>query len=244
MSEIKTIYEFSVSIEKEVEKVETKTENGSEVTTKTKVKESVPVYFAFKKPSRVERESVEEHRAAIWSKYVIEKGIVSEAVLLKAYSNSGGILSEQDKKFYTEMRALLATKIKEYQDKPDTEENKSFRESLMKEIMDLRDNIVTFERAQSAFFDNTAESKARVKAIEFIILNFSYFRHDAKNSWEQFFKGDSLERKYDDLDKKDEESDELYNKTKDKLSFVASLYFSLGSNLKKEDIDTFEKEFA
>ena len=152
MSNIKTIYEFDVKIEKEVEKVETKIEEGKETITKIKVKEPVSTFFAFKKPSRSEREGCEEFRAASWGK-CIEKGIMPEAVLLKTYSNHGGILSDGQKQEYNDLIAAIESKTKEY-DKIDGED----KEKVLKEIVNLREQIYTFERSQSGFFDNTAEA--------------------------------------------------------------------------------------
>lgn len=230
----KLLYEFEVKIEKEVEKIETKKEGDVETTTKIKVKELTPVYFAFKKPSRAEREACEEFRAAAWGKCV-ERGIMPEAVLLKTYSNHGGILSEGQKKEYNDLIAEIEVKRIEY-DKIEGEE----KEKILREIVNLRDQILAFERSQSGFFDNTAEAKSRLKTIEYITLTFSYFREDSSKNWESFFKGDSVEKKYESLEKMEDESNELYLKSKDKLTFISALYLHLGNSLKKEDVESFE----
>jgi hypothetical protein len=230
----KLLYEFDIKIEKEVEKTETIKEGDKEVITKTKVKELAPVFFAFKKPSRSERESCEEFRAAAWGK-CIEKGIMPEAVLLKTYSNHGGILSEGQKKEYNDLLSTIETKTKEYNDAAS-----EVKENILKEIINLREEVITFQRSQSGFFENTAEAKSRLKTIEYITLMFSYFREDAAKNWEPFFKGDTLEKKYNYLEKLEDDSNELFLKSTDKLTFISALWLHLGNNLKKEDIESFE----
>jgi chemotaxis response regulator CheB len=229
---IKTIYEFDVNIEKEVEKVETKNENGAEITTKIKSKELVPVYFAYKKTSRGERETCEEFRAAAWGK-AVEKGIMTEAIALKHFNNLGGILSDGQKKDYTDILAEIQKKSDELKG-----ENVD-KDSVNKKIAELSEQIAVFQRQESAFFENTAEVKARLKAIEWLTLNMSYFKEDKTKDWEPFFKGETLEKKYEYSDKLEEDKNELYFKTRDKLMLISALFLSLGNNIKKEDIESF-----
>ena len=50
---MKTIYEFEVKKQVEVDKVETREENGATISVTTKVKEEKPIFFAIKRPSRL-----------------------------------------------------------------------------------------------------------------------------------------------------------------------------------------------
>lgn len=229
---IKTLYEFSIDVEKEIEKVETKNENGTETTIKTKVKESVPVYFAFKKASRNERESAEEYRVAVWGK-AVERGILPQAIIAKQYSNYGGIFSETQKKEYNELLETVSNKRKEYETSDDIN-----KERLKIEIQKLGEKIMEFENSQSEFFINSAEAKARNKTIEWLVLNLSFTRDDNTKEWKPFFLGDSLEKKYESLEKMEEEESEFYIKTRERLMFVAAMYLALGNSIKKEDIDS------
>ncbi len=237
MNNYKYIYEFEAKVEKEVTKVEKKEENGAITTVETKVKESVPVFFAFKKPSRAEREDAEEYRARKWGEFV-KKGIMPEAILLKSYANYGGILDEEQKKYYIKIRASYAEKLERLQlAKISKDEEKSIE--LMSESLRLRDEIIEFERNQSAFFENTAEAKSRNKLIEYLILKLTYFKSSSDKQYEPYFKGEEVDEKLKFLENLEDSKDELILKVWGQLLFISSLYVSLGGDLKKEDIEEF-----
>lgn len=229
---IKTIYEFNIMVDKEVEKTETKNENGVETITKTKVLEKAPIYFAFKKASRTDREICEETRAAAWSK-AVEAGIQPEAILIK--SKYGESFMNDTRKNYIDTLAALDIKRKEL-DKENAD-----KDSINNDIRLLNDNIVQIQRDQMSFFENTAEVKARVKAIEWLTLNMSYFREDKNKDWQPFFKGDTLKEKYDSADKMDDENNDLYNKSRDKLSLAAAAFLTVGNGVTADMIDEMMK---
>ncbi len=240
--EKKYIYEFTAYVDKDVPKAETTTVDGVTTTVTTTVKERVPHYFAFKKPSRAEREDAEAFRASAWRKYV-EKGLFPEAILLKTYENYGGILSESQNKAYREMRADTVLKMQDYQLAHIAKDEEKAK-VIMNEIMGLRDSIVTFEREQSAFFENTAEAKARNKLIEYLMLWMSYHREDPSKPYAPYFDGADLDAKYVQLETREDSEDPLYSKARDRLAFVASLFVALNGNVTKQDVDEYTKEWA
>lgn len=239
MNDIKYIYEFSIDVLKEIEKTEQKEENGVITTITSKVKEKVPMFFAFKKPSRAEREDAEDYRVKMWGEFV-KKGVMPEAILLKNYSNYGGILSDDQRKNYQKMRVDYGNKLELYQLSKISKDEKS--SELMGEIITLRDNIISFEREQNTFFENTAEAKSRNKLIEYILLNMFYYKDNNDKLYEIYFKGNNLSEKYDFLEHLEETENEIYLKIRDRLAFVASLYVSLSGNIKKEDIEEFTNQ--
>lgn len=237
MNNYKYIYEFDVKIEKDVNKVEKKEEGGAVTTIETKVKEFVPVFFAFKKPSRAEREDAEEYRAKKWGEFV-KKGIMPEAILLKSYANYGGILDEAQKKYYIKVRADYAETLEKMQlAKINKDEDKAIQ--LMAESLGLRDEIVEFERNQSSFFENTAEAKSRNKLIEYLILKLTYFKEKSGEEYKQYFKGEEVDDKLKFLENLEDSKDEIILKVWSQLLFISSLYVSLGGDLKKEDVEEF-----
>lgn len=244
MNNYKFIYEFTVDIEKEIEKTTVEEKDGVKTSTTTKVKELSPIFFAFKKPSRNERESADEYRAMYWSKYV-EAGILPQAILLKKYANNGGILSDEDRVNYQTMQLDLYNKMDNQKElkilKPD---DKDGYEKIMLEIIDLRGKILEFEKNQTSFFDNTAEAKSHIKYLEYLILNLCYTKSTSDGTWIQFFPGDTMNKKLDFLESLEENETHIYQKVKNKFIFLASIYVSLGGNVKKEDIDKFEKELS
>lgn len=242
MSNIKTLYTFSITVTREVDEVTTTEADGKVITETTKVKKPVEIFFAFKKPSRSERELAEEERAIWWSKYV-ERGILPEAQLLKLYLNGGGILSDDQKKEYTDLRVKLFDKGKEHTiSLVANKDNKDEQDRLYREYLDLRDKVLAFEQEQSSFFENTAEAKSRVKVADYLVTNLSYWREGAHKPWVPFFKGANSAEKAGDLAVKDEAADELYILSKDYLYFLASFLFASGYNATTESIDEYLKD--
>jgi hypothetical protein len=237
MNNLKALHEFTIDIAREVPKSETREENGAQIVVTTKSIEKVPHFFAFKRPSRNEREDAEAWRVSWWGKYV-DKGVLPEAILLRQYSNYGGILDDEQKKSYNAMRTLLKDKIDEYQILKINHEPEAARLIFMNDILDLRDKIMDFERQQSVFFENTAEAKARNKLIEWLVLSLTYHRDSPEKNWESFFKGLDMDERYKVLEKYEEEDNELYLKARDKLSLIGSL-LAMNSDLRKEDVELF-----
>lgn len=243
---IKTLYTFSVLTDKLVDEVTTKVENAGTpeeriVSETVKVNKPVPIHFAFKKPSRAERENAEEERASWWSKYV-ERGILPEALLLKTYANLGGILSEEQKKDYTEDRVQLSIKIEELMiEKAMKEPNKEYISQLTTEMINLRDKIIRFEQEQSTFFENTAEAKSRVKLSEYLVLHQSYTRDSEESPWVPYFKGNKTIEKLAEMERL-EDSDEIYRQAGPQLFFLASFLINSNYSATKDDIDEFLKQ--
>ena len=239
---IKTLYKFPISVTREVDEVTTTEVDDKTITETKKVKKPVNVFFAFKKPSRVERESAEEERAVWWSKYV-ERGIAPEAILLKTYANFGGILSEAQKKEYTDLRVKLFAKGEEHAlSRVSDKTNKEEHNRLSGEFINLRDQVLKFEQEQATFFENTAEAKARTKLSEYLILTLSYFRDSEDKPWVPFFSGKTVEEKAKDLEAKEESENELFLLSKDYLYFLASFLYASGYSATTESIDSYLKD--
>jgi len=239
-SSIKTLYEFDVSIVREVDEVTTRQEGDKTVTETAKVKKPVKHYFAFQKPSRVQRELAEEERAIWWTRYV-EKGIMPEAQLLKTYNNYGGVLSDEEKVSYQTMQSSLLVAMDDLRATQVNErENRAKITELADKIVDLRNRIIDFRQARDVFFDTTAESKAKGKLIEYLVLHFSWHRDDETKDWQPFFPGNTTDEKNVSRDLLEENNDELFLLARDRLLFVATIYATAQGNLNKGDIEAFE----
>ncbi len=241
-TELKTIYAFSISLNKEVDETSTREENGKTITETVKVKKLVPVFFALKNPSRSERELAEEERAAWWSHYV-EKGILPTALLLKVHANYGGILSDDQKRYYHGKQAdyiVLEQELERlFVNEPD---NKEKQKETAGRLTALRNDILTFEQEQSVFFNNTAESKASAKMTQYLVLHLSYFRTNEDKDWEPFFKGSGTGEKLAYMDKLNDEQDETFAKAYPMLSFVAHLYSSSNGGINTEALNEYFTE--
>jgi hypothetical protein len=93
----KELYSFSVDreVEKEVSSSKTDKKTGEQITVTKKVKEKEPLAVKIKKPSRRELEDAELEFSVEMSK-CIKKGILTKAMLAKKYSDTGGLMSEDD----------------------------------------------------------------------------------------------------------------------------------------------------
>jgi small-conductance mechanosensitive channel len=93
----KELYSFSVDreVEKEVSSTKKDKKTGEEITVTKKVKEKEPLAVKIKKPSRRELEDAELEFSVEMSK-CIKKGILTKAMLAKKYSDTGGLMSEDD----------------------------------------------------------------------------------------------------------------------------------------------------
>ena len=164
---MKSLYEFSVvdSVEKEV--AETKEENGEKVTTYKKVKEDTSYSFIIKKPTRSEKEEAELIRVQYFSEY-IKRGILTQAMLSKTYANYGGVLSDDDLKYYTNLKIQLFEKMQEFK-LHSVQEDKVKSAEVLQVINELETKLTRFEYEQGKFFNNTAEDKARNKLIKYFL---------------------------------------------------------------------------
>lgn len=219
---MKTIYEFTIKQEVEVDKVETREENGATVTVTTKVKEERPLVVGIKKPSRNDREECEIVRDVAFKKF-IERGIITEANLRKQYGESGGVYTTEEEIHYANSREKLRGLILDYQEAAldESEEGKKKATELFSQIFSIRQQIIDFERTASLFYERTAEAKAQKKAIEYYLLHLTHTRAETADSkWEPFFKGDD---KYTVLAKLEDDEDKTYLALRDRVLLVLTL---------------------
>ena len=100
---MKEIYSFTVELEKEVERSVEKTiinkETGKEekVSVNEKFTEKEPVRVVLKEPNRREIEEADMEYSIEMSQCV-KRGILTKAMLAKKYSDTGGLLAEEDAK--------------------------------------------------------------------------------------------------------------------------------------------------
>lgn len=241
---IKTLYEFPVLLEREVDETTTRQEGDKTVTETAKVKKQVKHYFAFQRPSRVQRELAEEERAVWWTRYV-QMGIMTEAELLKTYSNRGGVLSEDEKVSLRTMEANLLLSLDELKHaQVNDRDNKARLDQLADKIVGLRHRIIDFRQARDVFFDTTAEAKAKAKLIEYLVLHFTWHRDDETKDWRQFFSGSTTDEKNVSRDLLEDAQDELFLGARDRLLFVSTIYATAQGTLNKGDIEAFEASWA
>jgi hypothetical protein len=241
-------HQFTVDSEREIDQVNTRVEDGKTITETTKVKKTVSLPFCLKLPSRTEREEADIVRAVWWTKFM-ERGVTTEAMLIKRYTNEGGTLPneyrtllEQLQTEFLDVQVKLTEAETLHKDEPDILRPLRYR------FFDLREKITEIHRSQAPYFENTAEAKARQKHIEWLVLNMTYHKKmnadESVGEWEPFFTGKTMDDKLDYYDKLVEKEDELWAKAKSMLELLATFYSSSGGNISSEEISDFLLEEA
>ena len=242
--QFKSLYDFTAYVTREVETEETRTENGSEITVKTKKDTRVPVKIHIKKPTRQEREEAD----LMQSKYffhLCDSGLYTKQEMAKKYNDKGGDLSKPEIDLYIELQSKLAILVNEYQRFIITEKglgledyNKKESEFLAK-INTIKRELIDFESQRSAIFDHTADNKAFYKLLNWFTVFLSFKEVDGK--YEPLFGGKTFEEKLENYDNLIEEGDELVLSIKDKLAAYIAYWWTSGAKT-KEDFKPIEDE--
>jgi allophanate hydrolase subunit 1 len=166
-------------------------------------------------------------------------------MLAKKYSDTGGLLSEEDAQLLTRKYTQLAEQQSKYTRlEAKTKKNKKEQDKvdgLLSDLAELRREIVDLETAYSSVFNHTADTKAQNKVILWYLVNLSYYQENEDDDINSFFIGEALEDKIDEYYKIDEEGHDLFDVAKHKLmSFISFWYFSSGAS--KEDFDSLNKD--
>lgn len=231
---LKELYNFNVP---KVKKIETSVEtpDGKLISTKD---EEVPVKIILKSPSRLEKEEAASWEAKEWSKAVRE-GILTKQMLAKFYSDNGGVISKEEVKASTKLVEDYNSKILEWQKAIIDKSNDPKLEELKKEVSELYSKIQIIESEREELFRNSAETRARDKTIQWLILYLTYVEEDGKPV--PFF-GDG---EYEDrLNKMYElsETDDSFNKTVIEKSALYISFWYMGRLSAKEDFEYLNNE--
>ena len=256
--------DVDVDVEKEVEvekKVEVeKTRKGqdgkTEKYTDTKIKkvkekqivvesrksvEKVEQIFVIKQPTRRQMEEADMEYSIEMSKCV-KKGVLTKAMLMNKYTDTGGMLSEKDAQELSKLYGKLGelqTDFTALNLKSHNKENESKKQQVSKDMAELRRAIATAETNFSALLNHTADTRAQNKVIVWYLLSLTNLEKDGK--LEPFFMGETFEEKKDHFYKMEEDEDELLNIVYDKISaFISFWYFS--SSASESDFKDLEKD--
>jgi len=248
----KIIYEFNVMKEEEVEEETTRNKKNKEtgemekVTTSKTVKKEVPYTIKIYQPSRRQVEDADMEFSVEMSK-CIKRGILTKAMLAKKYSDSGGLLTEDDSKdlirLYKELAELQNSLGKSMAKKKKSETEKEKEGELTEQFASTRKRIVDLETTYQNVFNHTADTKAQNKTVMWYLLNLSTVKGpDGEES--PLFPGESQEDKENSYYQKDESEDEVLELSREKLmTFVSFWYFSQNASLEdfaqlEADIDS------
>ena len=157
------IYEFTLETkEKKKVEVERKNKETGEVETIVQNKTvKVPVEYVIKKPTRRVIDEAEAQYAVEMSKN-IKRGIVTKAMLVKKYADTGGTLTEEETKDM--VRKLqrsneIANKV-QLLTGTNKKENKKEIEELNSELLVLRQELADLEMSMQGVYDHTADARS------------------------------------------------------------------------------------
>ncbi len=244
MSKFVPLFDFTVSVSRQVDEVTTRVEDGKTTTETVKATKTVQVPVCLKKPSRIERDEADLERA-VWETHFMNKGIMPKALLLKTYANNGGILSEDEFLRWKKMQAdflQVQSDLKRLQSTDPT--NKAAIDAAALSFVTLRDDLIAFEQEYSTFFSNTAEAKAREKLIQWLVMHLSHYRpvkaDESFDEWTPLFIGKTLDEKLDYFDEKIDENDDIITKARAMLWFFGTVLTSSDGPITKEDKEEIE----
>jgi hypothetical protein len=242
--EFKDIYNFTVkeTVEKQVESVSTDAQ-GNEVKITKKENQESPIKVFLKKPSRRQIEEADLEYSVEMSRCV-KKGILTKAMLVKKYSDTGGLMSETEAKTLYQNYQKLMDLQREYTENETvnkTDENRKKKsDELTLEMAKVRDQIVKTEMAYQSLFDHTADMKAQNRLLLWYIINLTYIQREDQDKPQPYFSGEDFEERLEDYYHKEEQEDKLYFEIARKISNVAAFWFYNQASSKEDYDNLFE----
>lgn len=247
---MKEIYSFNVEVERTVEETSTKkrknkdTGKMEEVSVVQEVKKEVPVKIILREPNRRQLEEADMEYSIEMSK-CIKRGILTKAMLAKKYSDSGGLLSEEDAQFLTRKYSELGdfqnkyTRLSTKPKKTKADEDKL--KNMLGEMAEKRREIVDMETSYSSLFNHTADTKAQNRVLLWYLVNLSFFQENESEEMKPFFTAESMEDKIEEYYDLDEGGNDIFDISKDKLSTILSFWY-FSSNATQEDFDKLNED--
>lgn len=245
----KQIHSFNVQIERETdESTITKKKNKEtgkmeEITTTKKVVKPVDYSIIFNEPSRRQAEDADMEFSIEMSK-CIKKGILTKAMLAKKYSDSGGLLTEEDSqrllRGYSQIAETQHALKRLIVKKKKSQEEKQEEERLTEELADARRSVVNLETAYQNVFNHTADTKAQNRTILWYLINLTFVK-SGNGEERRLFNGEDYDEMLDDYYNKDESGHEIFDLAKEKLMAIVSFWY-FSQNPTEEDFLSLEKE--
>ena len=236
------IYEFTLET-KEKKKVEVERKNKETGELETIVQNKtvkVPLKYVIKKPTRRIIDEAEAQYAVEMSKN-IKRGIVTKAMLVKKYADTGGTLTEEETKdmvrklqksneISNKIQLLTATNKKE---------NKKEIEELTSELLVLRQELADIEMSMQGVYDHTADARSERSMLLWYTIQLARKIEEEKEAL--FFDGLLYEDQLESLYEKDENGSSIEKEALNKFMSVISLWF-YNNSATQEQIDEFLKQ--
>jgi hypothetical protein len=198
-----------------------------------------------KQPTRRQIEEAELEFSVEMSK-CIKRGILTKAMLAKKYSDTGGLMAEEDAKELTKMYVKYASLSQESERislKSDKNQNDLNRlEEIVGEIAELRKDIINVETSYSNLFNHTADTRAENKVIQWYILNLTYVQKGDDEKTHPLFEGIDFEQKLERYYEMEEEGHDLYSVIGGKVAALYSFWYYSSGGVIQQDFEKLDKE--
>ena len=248
---MREIYSFTFEKKEKVKKTETSTvkneETGEEeeVSVTKEIVESVPYRLVMKQPTRRQIEEAELEFSVEMSN-CIKRGILTKAMLAKKYSDTGGLLAEDDAKALTKMYVRygeLSQESEKLQIKNVKTEKDEVRISeISGEIALLRKDIINVETSYSNLFNHTADVRAENRVIQWYILYLTFVQKEDEDELSPLFDGNDFEQKLQTYYELEEEGDELYDLIGGKIAALYSFWYYSSGAVSKADFEKLDQD--
>lgn len=246
---MKRLFEFTVSKKEKVSRtVKDVNKEGQEIDVLKQVEEDTPYTFFIRKPNRKMLDEGELQYGVALAE-AIRAGMITRPLLSKRYTQDGGILADFQSKALEELTGDLRTNYEKQEQIESISLNKRSEEQIKKletlkdEVKPLSEILRRYNMAEESLFDDTAESRARNKAILWWIINLGYAekKEGGKTSEVPFFEGESYEDKLDRYDEIMDSEDLFLGQVTTEFSYNVSLWYYARPNSKEQFEDMLKR---
>jgi hypothetical protein len=249
---LREIYSFTFEKEEKVKRTETNsvanasTGEQEEVSITKEVSEKIPYRIVMKQPTRRQIEEAELEFSVEMSN-CIKRGILTKAMLAKKYSDTGGLLAEEDAKSLTGMYIRygeLSQENERLNAKTSglTKEDSEKIDEISGKIALLKKDIINVETSYSNLFNHTADTRAENKVIQWYILNLTFVQKENEEDLTPLFEGSNFEQKLEAFYELEEEGGELYDIVGGKIAALFSFWYYSSGAVSQSDFEQLDKD--
>ena len=219
---LREIYSFTFEKEEKVKRTETQslenpeTKEMEEVSVTKEVTEEVPYRVIMKQPTRRQIEDAELEFSVEMSN-CIKKGILTKAMLAKKYSDTGGLMAEDDAKELTKMYVRYGELSQE------------------SEKIQIKNN-------QSEKDNHTADVRAENRVIQWYILYLTFIQKEDDDKMIPLFEGNSFEQKLDRYYELEEDGDVIYDLIGGKVAALYSFWYYSSGAVSRADFEKLDSD--
>ena len=202
--------------------------------------------FCILKPTRKMKEDGELYYASKLSQF-ISSGILPKIVWDKIFKDNGGIVSDVDKKEYSDLfiqlselrNSINALSVKLEKDRTEQEQFKI--EVLEGQAIQTRKRMQELEMSQINAFENTAEAKARNRTIVWWAATLAS-EETEEGVFEYILGTGSVDEKLDNYESI-VESDEFLSEVFSRINYLVTVWY-IGNAESAEDFKSLDEEYV